>query len=537
MTTSPPATAPRRDRSDPAFHWIAGGAAAAVRDLPRVPVAEFHAAVVRACRDGGRIAALCILPPAVASGGDGGRGAGHDAGGGLLLAVLADDLAGRIGLLTAAPDGERAYPSLTPDLPQAQAFEREIFEDHGIRPAGHPWLKPLRRHRFPEAAAGGVRDAETPAYEFFRVEGPGIHEVAVGPVHAGVIEPGHFRFQCRGETVLHLEIRLGYQHRGAEALLLRSAPERRLVIAESIAGDTAVGHALAHCLALEALGGTPAPPAAGPLRSLALEIERLANHAGDLGALCNDVGYLPGASWFGRLRGDFLNLLLELSGNRFGRGLLRPGGVRRGPDAPMRRSIAARLKAAGRDLERVAELTFASPSVGSRFERCGVVSRADAEVLGLVGPAARASGCDLDVRRDHPFPACAVEPAATVVVSGGDVMARAEVRRREAGQSIALALRLLDGLPEGPLAMPGWPPAPASGSAPGMLAVALVEGWRGEILHLLATDARGEPAVCKIVDPSFHNWPALAWAMRGGAISDFPLCNKSFNLSYAGHDL
>ncbi|MGH9797672.1 MAG: NADH-quinone oxidoreductase subunit C, partial [Candidatus Polarisedimenticolia bacterium] len=422
MAANPPATAAPKGGPDPAFHWIVNGAAAAVRDLPRLPAGELHAAVVRVCRDGARIAAWCVVPRTVASAGDDRRN------GVALLAVIADDDAGRIGLLTAVPDPQGAFPSLTPDLPQAQAFEREIFEDHGFRPAGHPWLKPLRRHRFP----GGGPDpaaAAAPAHEFFRVEGPGIHEVAVGPVHAGVIEPGHFRFQCRGETVLHLEIHLGYQHRGAEALLLRSTPERRVVIAESIAGDTAVGHALAHCQALESLTGTPLPPAAGHLRSLALEIERLANHAGDLGALCNDVGYLPGASWFGRLRGEFLNLLMELSGNRFGRGLLRPGGVRRGLDAPMRRDFADRLKTAGRDLERVADLTFSSPSVGSRFERCGVGARADAESLGLVGPVARASGCDLDLRRDHPFAAYAAEPVKPVVAAGGDVMARAEIRR------------------------------------------------------------------------------------------------------------
>jgi hypothetical protein len=244
----------------------------------------------------------------------------------VLLAVLADDKRQRLCLLCTGFPLVNRYPALTPDLPQAQAFEREILEEHGLVPDGHPWLKPLRRH----ADLEGLGDARVvpDGYPFFRVEGPGIHEVAVGPVHAGIIEPGHFRFQCHGETVLHLEIQLGYQHRDAQALLLRSSPARRLVIAETIAGDTSVGHALAYCMALEGLTGTTPPPQAEAMRGIALELERTANHVGDLGALCNDVGYLPGASWFGRLRGEFLNLSLEICGSRFGRGLVIPGGVR-----------------------------------------------------------------------------------------------------------------------------------------------------------------------------------------------------------------
>src|SRR5690606_37394011 len=213
-------------------------------------------------------------------------------------------------------------------------FERELHELHGLSITGHPWLKPLRAHA---GLAGG-------SHPFFQVKGPGVHEVAVGPVHAGIIEPGHFRFQCHGEEVLSLELHLGYQHRGAESLLLRSSPARRLVIAESIAGDTAVGHALAYCMAMEALTETRVSPSADALRGIALELERVANHVGDLGALSGDVAYLPGASYFGRLRGNFLNLLMELSGNRYGRGLLSVGGVRFGLDAAMRKSFLEQLQ-------------------------------------------------------------------------------------------------------------------------------------------------------------------------------------------------
>jgi len=431
-------------------------------------------------------------------------------------------------LRTQVPDS-RSYPALSTELPQAQAFERELFEDQGIHPVGHPWLKPLRRHADLEARSeyGG---AGAP-HSFFRVEGPGIHEVAVGPVHAGIIEPGHFRFQCRGETVIHLEIQLGYQHRGAEALLQRSSPGRRLVVAESIAGDTSVGHALAHSMVIEALAHTEVPLYAQAVRGIALELERLSNHVGDLGGLCNDIGYLPGASWFGRLRGEFLNLLMELSGNRLGRGLVIPGGIRFGLSAEQRKDFLARLARAERDLRDTAQVTFNSPTVGSRFEQTGVATREVAEALGLVGPVARASGCDRDVRRDHPFGIFRFAHIPVALVDSGDVMARALVRWLEAQRSNTFVREQLNELPQESLSVA------VPGLAPESLTVSMVEGWRGEIVHLTVTSADGQLASYKIVDPSFHNWFGLSIAMRGNQISDFPLCNKSFNLSYAGHDL
>jgi Ni,Fe-hydrogenase III large subunit len=446
-----------------------------------------------------------------------------------LLGVLADDAHSRIALLRMELTS-RSYPALTIDLPQAQAFERELFEEHAIQPEGHPWLKPLRRH--PELALpSGAEKSALPSHPFFRVEGPGIHEVAVGPVHAGIIEPGHFRFQCHGEMVRHLEIQLGYQHRGAESLFLQASPARRLVVAESIAGDTSVGHALAYCKAMEVLAGTEVPLYAQALRGIALELERVANHVGDLGALCNDVGYLPGASWFGRLRGEFLNLLMELSGNRFGRSLLRLGGVRFGLCAKKRNEFLDRLARAERDLKDTAELTFDTPTICSRFERTGVVTREVAETLGLVGPAARASACDRDVRRDHPFGIYRFVHIPVALVDSGDVMARALVRWLETQRSITFLREQLKELPEEALCGEGAPLRPES------VVASMVEGWRGEIVHVAATGPDGSLVGYKIVDPSFHNWFGLAMALRGDQISDFPLCNKSFNLSYAGHDL
>jgi Ni,Fe-hydrogenase III large subunit len=494
--------------------WTRNGFAVARASVPDFPVADFRELCVDICSRGGRLAALCALPRELQDPKEPQE----------ILAVLVDDARGSVGLLRARVPDSRRYPALSTELPQAQAFERELFEDHGILPEEHPWLKPVRRHSDLESAKGDP-------YPFFRVEGAGIHEVAVGPVHAGIIEPGHFRLQCRGETVLHLEIQLGYQHRGAESLLLRSSPARRLVVAESIAGDTSIGHALAYCMAIEALANIEVPLYAQVLRGIALELERLSNHVGDLGALCNDIGYLPGSSWFGRLRGEFLNLLMELSGNRFGRGLVRPGGIRFGLSAGQRGDFLARLARAERDLWNTTQVTFHSPSVGSRFEHTGVVTREAAETLGLVGPVARASGGDRDVRRDHPFGIFRFAHIPVALADSGDVMARALVRWLETQRSNTFLREQLNELPQESLSTD----VPAL--APESLAVSMVEAWRGEIVHVAVTSADGQLSGYKVVDPSFHNWFGLAIALRGNQISDFPLCNKSFNLSYAGHDL
>ena len=496
------------------MRWTRNNVAVRREDVPVVSPDDFKKTCVEACSGGARISALWALPRTQQEGGQ------------EILVVLADDSRGSLALLRGQLGEGLRYPALSAELPQAQAFERELYEDHGVLPEGHPWLKPLRRH--PDLEKPGSNP-----YEFFRVEGPGVHEVAVGPVHAGIIEPGHFRFQCHGETVLHLEIQLGYQHRGAEALLLRSSPARRLVVAESVAGDTAIGHAFAYCMALEALAKVEAPLSAQAVRAIALELERVSNHVGDLGGLCNDIGYLPGSSWFGRLRGEFLNLLLEISGNRYGRGLLRLGGVRFGISAEQRKDFLARLARAERDLKDTAELTFNAPSVGSRFEETGIVTREAALELGLVGPAARASGYDRDARRDHPFGVFRFAHIPVALVESGDVMARALVRWLEIQRSITFLKEQIAELPDAK----GLSTANMPALQPDSLAVSLVEGWRGEIAHVAVTAADGQLAGYKIVDPSFHNWFGLAMAMRGGQISDFPLCNKSFNLSYAGHDL
>ena len=240
------------------------------------------------------------------------------------------------------------YPALTPACAQAHWFEREIAEQWGVRPEGHPWLKPIRFHRsYREGHDAWGRSAETPIQpgvtNFFKMTGDEVHEVAVGPVHAGIIEPGHFRFQCHGEHVYHLEISLGYQHRGVERALVGGPNKRTIPYMETLAGDTTIGHALAYCEAVEALAGCKVPARAQALRAIALELERLANHTGDLGALANDIGYLPTASYCGRIRGDFLNLTALICGNRFGRGLIRPGGVLFDLDEARQKQLEERL--------------------------------------------------------------------------------------------------------------------------------------------------------------------------------------------------
>jgi Ni,Fe-hydrogenase III large subunit/Ni,Fe-hydrogenase III component G len=451
-----------------------------------------------------------------------------------VYALLAHDEIGECTVVaTVMPD---SYPALTPECPQAHWFERELAEQFAIRPEGHPWLKPLRHHRnyrgTPDLWPG--QDAASPIpgnYPFFQVKGSEIHEVAVGPVHAGIIEPGHFRFQCHGERVLHLEVQLGYQHRGIERLLEGGPSPRRSVLAESIAGDTVIGHALAFCELIESLGGCQISPRAQALRGVALELERLANHVGDLGALGTDVGFLPAAAYFGRLRGEFLNLLMELTGNRYGRSFLRPGGVLGDLSDTQRTDFERRLARAQKELRMFATMLFDAPSVIDRFEGTGIVTRQMSDELGLVGPAARACGSHRDIRHDHPSGIYQFAQLPMMTADAGDVHARALIRWLEAERSLEFLLEQLAGLPEGELQ------APCSSLMPNSMAFSMVEGWRGEIVHTVITDAQGGIGRYKVIDPSFHNWMGLAMALRNGEISDFPLCNKSFNLSYAGHDL
>ncbi|MDO8519028.1 MAG: hydrogenase [Deltaproteobacteria bacterium] len=465
--------------------------------VPVLAVEEWRTVVLNGCgKERGRVAALFA---------DAKR----------LYAMLAFDAKKNL-KIGACELPEGGYPSLTPELPEVHLFEREIFEETGLKPAGHPGLKPVRSHQ--------------KKYPFHRIEGT--HEVAVGPVHAGIIEPGHFRFQCHGEKVLHLEILLGYQHRGLEALFLKSDAEHRSVLAESVAGDTVIGHALAYCHAIEGLAERSIlPKRCQMLRGIVLELERASNHAGDLGALAGDIGFLPASAWFGRLRGEFLNMLMELTGNRYGRGFIRPGAVTHDIPSAMTRDFIHRTGRALKEFKELSSLFFEASSVLARLEGTGTLKQETAKSLGVVGPAARASNSAKDVRQDHPSGIFSSKGIAPVKVSSGDVFARARVRSLEAKRSLEWIGESLETLTAEKISQS------IGETKKEMGVVSLVEGWRGEIAHIAMTDQEGKIARYKIIDPSFHNWPALAAAMKGGAVSDFPLVNKSFNLSYAGHDL
>jgi Ni,Fe-hydrogenase III large subunit len=474
-------------------------------EVPEWPAAEFvHVAAAELDR-GGRLCAWFGVPEGAAT---------------RLVAVAAYDADNALAVGRSEPFAG-SHPSLTLRHAQAHLFEREVWEQHGLLPEEHPWLKPVRRSAGDAPATG----------TFFRVDGAELHEVAVGPVHAGIIEPGHFRFQCRGEEVLHLEIALGYQHRGVEEALVGGPHRATVSQMETVAGDTTIGHATAYAMVCEALAGAEAPLRAQWLRAIALELERLANHTGDLGALANDVAFLPTSAACGKIRGDFLNLTALLCGNRFGRSLVRVGGCRRDLEPERCRQLAERLRTSMAEVERAAEWLWDANSVRARFEGTGAVSAEQAIESGLVGPAARAAGLVRDVRFDHPAGWHRFAQMPVAVWPDGDVFARAQVRRLEIQRSGAFVDQQLASPAEGAVEAPLPTPVPDT------LAVALVEGWRGEICHVALTDGAGRFRRYKIVDPSFHNWTGLSLALRGTAISDFPLCNKSFNLSYCGFDL
>ena len=447
--------------------------------------------------------------------------------------LLLDDAASQVLIAAAEADyhGTSRLRSLTSLHPQMHPFERDITERFGIRFDGMPWDKPLRH----SADRTDRRTAAIDDYPFYRMEGDSLHEVNVGPIHAGIIEPGAFRFICNGENVLHLEISLGYQHRGVERLFETADNRlRQSLLAESVAGDSATAHATAFAMAAERLSGAVPDRHILTQRFVALELERMAMHIADTGALCGDIGYQLGQAACEALRTVTINTTQEWCGNRFGKGLIRPSGSNFALTAGKIDSIRRNVAEVSRRFDEVRHDLKSSPTVLARFEQCGVVSRAEMQRIGGVGIAARASGLGRDIRVSHPWGLYdGTVSHRSDIKRYGDVMSRLTTRCREVLQSAEYIESVLAVYEPAVASAPDYTSPLAADS----LAFGLVEGWRGEICHVALTDSRGRIAAYRIKDPSMHNWLALALAVRGEGISDFPICNKSFNLSYCGHDL
>lgn len=445
-----------------------------------------------------------------------------------LICCIADDNTHQIYVSSClVKTGDTLY-SFTARNFNFEKFEREIHENFGVGYNDHPWLKPVRyaKNRFDQFKT-------IANYPFFSIESDELHEVGVGPIHAGIIEPGHFRFICNGEQILHLEIQLGYQHRGIEQqFLTKKKLLQRTTIAESITGDTVVGHTTAFSHVWESLCGFQPSRDIEYARTIAIELERMAVHTGDLSAVCTDIAYQLGSAVLGRLRTPIINFMQEWGGNRLSKGLIRPG---RNP-FPFTPELAHRLAEIldiyEPDFLEMNERLFQLPSALSRFERTGVVSYEDVWSIGTVGMAARMSGLNRDIRSSHPFglyPEMNHEP---IIKHHGDVYSRVQIRKAEVKQSMEYIRKLIQNVPEISEDEPVF-----KNPKPNSFTLSLVEGWRGEICHCAITDKQGELVHYKVKDPSFHNWLALALAVRNNEISDFPICNKSFNLSYSGHDL
>jgi Ni,Fe-hydrogenase III large subunit/Ni,Fe-hydrogenase III component G len=441
-------------------------------------------------------------------------------------------------LMAEVPQEDPRFFSMATVFYPASRYEREIHDLFGLIPEGHPDLRPLVRHGFWPGAYFPLRkDSSLPAdfiddgspFPFRQVEGEGIYEIPVGPVHAGIIEPGHFRFSCDGETIIDMKERLYFTHKGTEKLFEGREPAQGVELAERISGDTAIGHSLAFCQAVESLGGMAIPLKAAHWRVILLELERLYNHVADFGAIMNDTGYAIAHAHAFRIRERLLRLNKRLTGHRLLRGILQPGGATR--DFPAGLNLCEELKEVHADFEEIVDLCWNNTMVRDRLRGTGMLTDQTARDHGVLGYVARASGIDRDSRRDHPFAAYGRLNFKVALQSGGDVEARTWVRVEEFRTSIDLIRQAVEGMPEGKWMESTVPPPPWQ------TAFGWVEGWRGSIVHWIMADGAGKLYRVKIKDPSFVNWRALTFALLKNIVPDFPLCNKSFNLSYSGNDL
>jgi len=437
------------------------------------------------------------------------------------------------------PKDNRLFPSLAAELPAVNWQEREIQDWFGLEAAGHPnprrvalhdnWpdVHPLRKD-FPLDTVlppfEGEQHVYRPAY------GEGVFQIPVGPVHAGIIEPGHFNFAVAGEPILYLQLRMFYTHKGTEKLFENLPIHRAVFLAESVSGDSAFSHGTAFCEAIERAAEIEVPARAQFMRTILLEVERIANHISDVGAIANDVGFVIANAHAGRVRELMLGLSETLTGSRVLRGMVAIGGVRRDWQRAQVEAIEDALKIVEREFRDLVAIVHSSNSTRERLEHTGILSTEKAKMLGIVGVGGRASGVDLDVRRDHPYDAYRHLSFRVPIYQAGDVRARLQVRIDEVGESIQIIRAAAAHLPDGSHR------APAQRIPPDRCAMSAVEGWRGEIVYWVRTGDGDRLERCKVKDPSLNNWPAIVEAVEGNIVADFPVINKSFNLSYSGTD-
>ena len=507
---------------------LASAAISGAIPAQRVPVSSGQ--LLAACRlgweQGARLVALWIADD-------------RDRGRGFCLRVALNDADGLTILEYTIPDASAAYPDLSAIFPAANRMQRAAFDLVGVASESddqRPWLWlaswpidkfPLQR----DFVALSKWEPGEETYPFVKVEGDGVHEIPVGPVHAGIIEPGHFRFQVVGEKVLRLEERLGYVHKGIEKRFesLKIADAHRL--AGRVSGDSTVAYAWAYAQAVEAIADITVPSSAAWLRALALERERIANHLGDLGYLGNDGGFAFGLAQFSRLKEDVLRLNLGAFGHRMMMDYIVPGGVAASLDPRHDAALRDQCATLEREIRVLRGIYDEHAGLQDRFRACGRVAPELAAQLGLTGLAGRASGQARDLRCDLPLPPYDSIVPRKITHTDGDVAARVAVRFDELLESLRLCVALVDGMPEGEAAA-AVPEGPAF-----RLGLGLVEGWRGPVFIALESGPDGTIRRCHPHDPSWANWPVLEHAVIGNIVPDFPLINKSFNLSYSGHDL
>ena len=441
---------------------------------------------------------------------------------------------------TEAPADDPRFPSLTKKFVPAYRFERQMQSLMGVIPDGHPDSRPWIKHEDWPADAWPLRKSFDPSqklprvpgeYAWISVQGEGVYEIPVGPVHAGIIEPGHFRFQAVGEDVINLEEKLGYVHKGIEKRFEAMSWQDAARLAGRVSGDSTVGHSIAYCRAAEAITGCVVPDRAHWLRALFLERERIANHLGDLGAICNDVAFAILLYQFHRVKEMILRTNYKLFGHRFMMDCASPGGVSIDITPEGVKEILIEMDWLTKEFERLVLIYDESASVDDRVRGAGILTSKKARDIGAVGFVARASGLNLDCRSQHPFPPYDRIEVSVPVLVAGDAHARIWARVLEVRDSIGIIREILKSLPAGKITVPLGKPMPDK------MGFSAVEGWRGEIIYWVQSGPKAEINRCMVRDPSSLNWLGLEQCIHGNIVPDFPLCNKSFNQSYSGNDL